>query len=713
MVLTALGLLSIAITSPLATASETSVVWVRVVDDEGPVGNATVTFAGGYPHLKESAQSTGGGTYFLETVSPGSRVLNVSAPGYCIATERVPVSPGLNESRIIFLQEIPALRPLTILVNGGRDQFRMPLQYAEVTLSYDAPSMNLCRSEAHAETSSNGAVILPAPGEGRATLSIKHDFYKPQTTEINLSALPADPRVVEADLSLSEPHFLLTGEARAETGTPLGGVTVELLLPIGRPESPFWMHSRSTATTDGSGRFYLAVPPSPVRLDLTKEGYFPGTLELRAFPDAEPSVLTLTPKPPRTALLYGRVTNTAGEPLPGVGISAISSEGNLLNKVETNSDPDGRFEVLTSAAAQKLYLSCTESCAKGRDGLDRIIRVDATSGTNPLGTIVLETDNERLNRQNATGTIVDGTGRAIHKARVLLYDHAKERVIAIAIAREDGTFTIPACQHNSQLLIVAGPAEPEDSLFEPTGFESRLMRCPINELTVGRMQLTSANAASATLNLRVLSDRLILDMITSLESREPIVANITLDGVLGDGDGEISEAELEQAASLARKLNPLPIERLTLELEDERLPLQTKPPSLRVHPGSRRFEFLQEASVIWPVADRGGLLKLRLSVPSFTRTEIRIVTPDGMTSGPAEATGWTNSASGVWISPGQNTNPKTETFFIRLGEASRPEEPPAPPLGLDSAERPVGHPEVVWALFSLGIVATRAFYRGS
>lgn len=139
----------------------------------------------------------------------------------------------------------------------------------------------------------------------------------------------------------------VSGRVMRRDGTPHAGAQVvaqiENLSPDGRAEGAHeWTYADGTST-DGEGKFSLALPPGRSRIQISADGFVADRdyveLEVRADgPNAIPDFITEALEPVR-----GRVVDEGGRPAPGAIVRIrCSSLGVLQPQV---SGAEGRFEI--------------------------------------------------------------------------------------------------------------------------------------------------------------------------------------------------------------------------------------------------------------------------------------------------------------------------------------------------------------------------------
>jgi large repetitive protein len=125
----------------------------------------------------------------------------------------------------------------------------------------------------------------------------------------------------------------ITGTVRSPAG-PMGDITITAIDGD--------VVRTTTSLTEGPvGTFSLTDLPSPGNYTLTVEGegYLSQTRDVALTGDETSVAIELTA---RTGIVYGRITDTAGQALGGVGITAISED----HQYKSTTAPDGRFELV-------------------------------------------------------------------------------------------------------------------------------------------------------------------------------------------------------------------------------------------------------------------------------------------------------------------------------------------------------------------------------
>lgn len=223
-----------------------------------------------------------------------------------------------------------------------------------------------------------------------------------------------------------EPAWGLRGRVVSADGEPVAGARLELRWQAVLPEDerqPVGPSIVREAASDRDGRFALeGMPQGKAWLDVAAQGFVPlDHLEVRLpAPDAGGEwVIVLQPG----ALLEGRVTTDAGEPVAGVRISAGGGAG--------LSDADGRYQ------AEGVPVGEQEVRIVHPDYRSRVQRQRIEPGTNRLD-VQLESGVE------VAGRVVDEAGGPVAGAEVWMISRQRRDLPEYHVrSAPDGSFRFP------------------------------------------------------------------------------------------------------------------------------------------------------------------------------------------------------------------------------------------------------------------------------
>jgi protocatechuate 3,4-dioxygenase beta subunit len=269
--------------------------------DGSPIESAYVWASGDSYY---SAYTGVDGSYELR-VNPGTYMVEVSKSGYPdLPVQTVSVPPDRRDLNFTF--------PMRYTVRGTvRDGSAQAVSLAIVTAENA-----LCGGTAGR---------IQADASGAYTLALVAGQYDVFATQDNYAAIAQrvalPPAMVGLDFVIALPvRYAVNGTVRDDSGQPMADVGVYADL-CGKPGG----YTRTTA----NGSYILTVAAGTYEIDAWKEGYRSSVRTVTVAGVMSGIDLTLTPVTPGAKwVIYGYATDSAGNPIADVGVSAYSGPDN-------------------------------------------------------------------------------------------------------------------------------------------------------------------------------------------------------------------------------------------------------------------------------------------------------------------------------------------------------------------------------------------------
>jgi RNA polymerase sigma-70 factor (ECF subfamily) len=208
------------------------------------------------------------------------------------------------------------------------------------------------------------------------------------------------------------------------TGQGMKDVLVTIYLNRTISPAPAWTKTR----TGSDGKYHFAgVKHGEHKLFLEKQRQQQKTLTMKP----QEIVTDFDFIHTNSAIVTGRVIDTDGNPVPHAQVHARSQS--IYNEVKVMSDRNGRFEVRGITPASDLMLTASTVSARSIPfGPEPITREGIRDVTMIL---------DQPRTASVTGVVVDGMGRGIHKAQVII-NHPRSNYSYNQYVRtdEDGSF---------------------------------------------------------------------------------------------------------------------------------------------------------------------------------------------------------------------------------------------------------------------------------
>jgi protocatechuate 3,4-dioxygenase beta subunit len=231
------------------------------------------------------------------------------------------------------------------------------------------------RSRITATTDAGGVFLLEPPDGGTLVIVARHPHFAPRVLRVASKPGQATANRDLGDLTLVSCPGLLV-EVRGDSDIPLAGARVGLEPDLTDAALPPITRERSTVTdTSGIATFY-GITPGPWTVTVTAEGRATTLLAHAQLGSPESSPRAMVGLPPGRTLT-GRLTGSAGEPVPGALIRAtgITRSADPTQPrhppMETQTDAEGAFRLtgLIPGVQQILVPSDSHGCLR-RDGVD-------------------------------------------------------------------------------------------------------------------------------------------------------------------------------------------------------------------------------------------------------------------------------------------------------------------------------------------------------
>ncbi len=349
----------------VASPAGRAVVEVRLLDMEGrPVAGAEVSLhpesaarAISFLHQRSRVASPTGRAYgasaesdgraLLEGVAVGRWVLLVRAAGYAREARSLTVERGRSPDPMVVL-----LQRSCGLAGSLRTRDNAPVPGVEVLLSPPWDARTAGFSHLSCMTDSRG--LWRMEGLTPGLLEIRLRLPSGTVQEMGSVLLPGPERL---DLVLEDGARMEGRVLDAATGAPLEGASVVAWVTAGG--SPF-RSTYPTALSNPDGTFVLRDLPagSLCTVSAEKEGFLanafsPPPSERPPLEDGVPYRLDLPLE--RGVVVRGRITDTAGTPLPGSSVTILLEGQDGDTSPRTEADTEGRYLLRTRGGKRALF----------------------------------------------------------------------------------------------------------------------------------------------------------------------------------------------------------------------------------------------------------------------------------------------------------------------------------------------------------------------
>lgn len=413
-----------------------------VLRGEKPVQGAVLYLHAPNTSAPLSRSTNSNGQYRFSGLTEGEHMLLLVTPATPRNSRRVLLTEGQNRLTEDFLvPELPPVKGRTVEATTGD-----PVPGAHIEVRRGTSILGSLQADA------KGTFTLFPLDAGSYLLRATAAGYLPGEKSFTVNALEASQDVV-VELARSA-EFV--GEVIGDGG-PVAGATAGLFgaAVYGDP-----LAAQGSRTTDGSGRFRMAVPPEvgnqSFRGAAWAAGYVPGysaPVSVETLPRngvAMPILLS------RGGTIVGRVVDKAGEPVEGAVVTVATGFATTAGVFQrygiayprTTTDGEGRFTLSAVEPGPTTLDISAETYVALRHP------VTVVAGRQDIGDVTLEsTDEPKAGR--VMGMVMDEQGRPLAGHGIYL-DGVRKQKHYETTTTSQGTFSLDNVEDDQYILFTAG-----------------------------------------------------------------------------------------------------------------------------------------------------------------------------------------------------------------------------------------------------------------